>query len=70
MPVPVHPRQRRGRERVKDEDERGGCPGSFEFQDFGDNENFEALSRGFNSHCLRFVPVSLLTTQDSLPVVG
>jgi hypothetical protein len=46
------------------------CPGSFEFQDFGDNEYFEALSQGFNSHCLRFVPAFLQTTQDSFPADG
>src|SRR5690625_3922800 len=29
----------------------------------------QGLSHTFNIHCLRFVPTSLLTTQDSLPVV-
>ena len=30
---------------------------------------FEARSYGFNTHCLRFVPPSPTTTQDSFPVV-
>ena len=30
---------------------------------------FEARSHGFNTSCLRFVPPSRTTTQDSLPVV-
>jgi hypothetical protein len=30
---------------------------------------FEALSHGFGHHCLRFVPPSWTTTQNSLPVV-
>jgi hypothetical protein len=43
----------------------GGRPRLFKSKDFS-NGTFGALSRGFGSCCLRFMPALLLTMQDSL----
>jgi hypothetical protein len=45
------------------------CPRYHKHEDSTD-QNFEALSAGFTARCLRFVPASRLTTQDSLAVAG
>ena len=45
----------------------GGRPRLLESEDFS-NGTFGALSRGFGSGCLRFMPALLLTMQDSLLV--
>jgi len=36
----------------------------------GNNGDFEARSHGLWTHCLRFVPASQLTTQDSVSAAG
>jgi hypothetical protein len=45
-------------------------PRPWENEGTGDEEIFEAQSHGFDARCLRFVPPSLTTTQNSLPVVA
>ncbi len=39
-------------------------------EDLSDLKSFEAQSHSFSTHCLRFVPSLLTTTQNSLPVVA
>jgi hypothetical protein len=41
-----------------------------EIEGTGNKGLFEAQSHGFDAGCLRFVPPSLTTTQNSLPVVA
>ena len=43
------------------------CPHGCDDEDSGHNTAFGVLSHGFCTRCLRFVPPSLTTTQDSLP---
>jgi hypothetical protein len=43
------------------------CPHGCDNGDSGHNTTFGVLSHGFCTRCLRFVPPSLTTTQDSLP---
>jgi hypothetical protein len=43
------------------------CPHGCDDEDSGHNTTFGVLSHGFCTRCLRFVPPSLTTTQDSLP---
>ena len=45
-------------------------PRYYKHEDSTNHISFEALSYGFTDRCLRFVPASRLTTQDSLAVVG
>jgi hypothetical protein len=50
--------------------ERGCCPRVSDREGSSDDHYFEAQSHGFGTGCLRFVPPSLATTQNSLPGVA
>lgn len=43
------------------------CPPYYEWEDAGQSSLFGALSHGFGTRCVRFVPASRRTTQHSLP---
>jgi hypothetical protein len=46
------------------------CPRRQNNEGLDDSISFEAQSHGFDTGCLRFMPPSLATTQNSLPVVA
>ncbi len=48
----------------------GCCSRGSNYENSIFTKNYEAQSHGFCNRCLRFVPTSLSTTQDSLPFDG